>query len=107
LVEQWAAMAHTHQFPHTDYVERRASEWIARLNADDVSEDDRVRFDAWLQAHPLHARVYNDMCYTWQRLTAIGPLVRAVALSEPAMNRAHQHGARSLRWFLRLLRRRT
>ena len=49
-------MAEVHRIPDMDQVERQASEWIARLNADDVSADDRARFEVWRSAHPLHAR---------------------------------------------------
>jgi transmembrane sensor len=36
-----------------------AASWVVRLQADDVSEDDALAFDAWLAAAPAHARVYD------------------------------------------------
>lgn len=53
-----------------DEAEREASEWIARLNADDISPDDRVRFEAWRKLHPRHARAYDELSATWRELTA-------------------------------------
>jgi transmembrane sensor len=70
-----------HRLPDVTQVEREASEWIARLNADDVSADDRTRFEAWHAAHPLHARAYVDLSGTWKQFTAAGPFVRAVSFA--------------------------
>ena len=54
-------MLKVHRLPDMDRIEREASEWIARLNADDVSTGDRVRFDEWRDAHSLHARTYDEL----------------------------------------------
>lgn len=56
-----------------DSAEHQASEWIARLNADDVSPDDGVRFEAWRKLHPRHARAYDELSATWRALTAGRP----------------------------------
>ena len=87
-------MADEHRLPRVEQVEREASEWVARLNADDVSADDRARFDAWRRAHALHARVYAAMCETWGRFTAAGPIVRAVAFAELMSEAAKMHTPR-------------
>lgn len=97
-------MAEAHRLPDTDHVEREASKWIARLNADDVSDDDRAHCDAWRGAHPGHARTYDAMCETWGRFTASGPLVRAVAFGESLSEAAQDH-AGPLRWLFAFLRR--
>jgi transmembrane sensor len=91
-------MADVHQLPPMTQVEREASEWIARLNADEVSAEDRKRFEAWRAAHTLHARAYEELKGTWQQFTAAGPLVRAVSFAE-SMNTAGRHVPRR-RWAL-------
>jgi transmembrane sensor len=73
-------MAEIHPLPSIEDAEREASEWIARLNADDVTAEDRANFEAWRQAHPRHARSYEELSATWQQLQRTGRLVRAVSL---------------------------
>jgi ferric-dicitrate binding protein FerR (iron transport regulator) len=97
-------MAEAHHLPDTDRVEHEASEWIARLNADDVSDDDRAQCEAWCTAHPWHARTYDEMSASWREFTAAGPLVRAVALGA-AMNEAVKERVPHLRWLYAILRR--
>jgi transmembrane sensor len=80
-------MAEVHRIPDRDKAELEASEWIARLNADDVSADDRASFEAWRSAHPQNARAYASLRATWQQLAQAGPLVRAVSLGH-ALNDA-------------------
>jgi ferric-dicitrate binding protein FerR (iron transport regulator) len=43
-------------------------EWIARINADDVSDDDRASFEQWRDSHPLHARNDAELYSTWWML---------------------------------------
>lgn len=90
-------MADVHQLPDTDEAERAASEWIARLNADDVTADDRARFETWRSAHPRHAREYDELSATWRELAEAGSLVRAVSFGD-AMNAAASPPRR--RWML-------
>ncbi len=75
-------MADVHRMPDSGEVERAASEWIARLNADDVSAQDRVRCVAWQNAHPMHSRAYEALSTTWQHCTAARPFVSAVSFAE-------------------------
>src|ERR1700733_7709886 len=75
-------MADVHRIPDASEAERVASEWIARLNADDVSADDRARFEAWRTAHPMYARAYEALSATWDQCTAARPIVRAVSFAE-------------------------
>jgi transmembrane sensor len=72
-------MSKVHLMPDQDRIEREASEWIARLNADDVSQDDHTRFKAWCEAHPSHARAYHRLSTTWRAFAVTGPVVRAVS----------------------------
>jgi transmembrane sensor len=83
-------MADIHRLPNIKEVERQASEWIARLNADDVSVEDRSRFEVWLRLHPLHARTYEELLGTWRQFTAAAPLTRAA----PAARSVERPGAR-------------
>jgi transmembrane sensor len=80
-------MAKVHRIPDRSEAEREASDWIARLNADDVSVEDRARFEIWRRAHPQHERAYESLSATWRELVESGPLVRAVAFGQ-AMNAA-------------------
>jgi len=75
-------VAELHQIPDPDKVQREASEWIARLNADEVSKEDREQFAAWRSAHPLHARAHDELNATWREFVAAGSVVRAVTFGE-------------------------
>lgn len=75
-------MADVYRIPDASEAERVASEWIARLNADDVSADDRARFEAWRTAHPAYARAYEALSATWDQCTAARPVVRAVSFAQ-------------------------
>jgi transmembrane sensor len=65
-------MADIHHLPTVRNVEQEASEWIARLNADDVTPDDRARFEVWRRAHPLHSQAFEDLSVTWHRFLKAG-----------------------------------
>jgi transmembrane sensor len=91
-------MADVHRFPDVREAEREASEWIARLDADDVSAEDRARFDAWRSAHPVHARAYEELAETWRQFKAAGPLVRAVSLAHSMNEAASAHERPGSRW---------
>ena len=86
-------MGEVHRLPNADDVQREASEWVVRLRAEDVTDDDRVRFDAWIGAHPCNAKAYAELSATWQELVKSGPLVRAVYFGQ-AMNAASAPPAR-------------
>jgi len=67
-------MADVHQLPTLRSVEQEASEWIARLEAEDVTPEDRVRFAAWLRANPQNSQAFEDVSATWRRFVKAGPL---------------------------------
>jgi len=90
-------MAELYQLSGRDEIEREASDWVARLNADDVSAEDRARFEAWRSAHPRHAQAYQELSRTWQELVRAGPLVRAVSFGQ-AMHAASQAPFPRRRW---------
>lgn len=72
-------MADIHRLPDIKEVEREASEWVARLDAEDVSAEDRARFEVWRHSHPLHARTYEELLGTWRELTAAAPLIQSAS----------------------------
>lgn len=80
-------MADVHHLPDERQVLQEASEWIARLSADDVTAEDRSKFETWRSAHPLHGRTFDDLTGTWNRFAAARPVVRAVAFGQ-SMNEA-------------------
>jgi transmembrane sensor len=89
-------MGKLHRLPSIVDIEHEASVWFARMHADDVSPQDRAGFDAWLAAHPRHAKSYAELSATWQELVKSAPLVRAVNFGQ-SMNAAAAPPARR-RW---------
>lgn len=75
-------MADIHRLPNERRVVQEASEWMARLHADDVTAEDRADFEAWRNAHPLHRRTFDQLTGTWNRFAAARPLVSAVAFGQ-------------------------
>jgi transmembrane sensor len=67
------------------------------LNADDVSAEDRARFEAWRAAHPMYARAYEALSATWDQFTAVRPVLQAVtfaqSMSEAAESPRRRHRA--------------
>ena len=90
-------MGDVHRLTSSGDAEREASAWFARMNADDVTDDDRTRFEAWLHAHSCNARAYGALSATWQELVESGPLVRAVNFGQ-VMNAASKSPAPRRRW---------
>lgn len=86
-------MSDVHHLPGAEEARQQASEWIARLQADDASAEDRARFAAWRQAHPCNARAYEELMATWRQLASAGRTVRAVSFGN-AMQAATQAGRR-------------
>ena len=50
---------------------KQSSEWVARLNADDVSEEDREAFEQWRSSDPSHAVAYEEITSTWLVFTSL------------------------------------
>jgi len=91
-------MADIYRLPDERQVFKEASEWMARLQADDVTAVDRARFETWRSAHPLHRRTFDELAGTWNRFAAARPLVAAVTFGQ-SMNetaaRAEAHRSRT------------
>lgn len=45
-----------------------ASYWLARLQAEDIDEEDLRRFSAWREADPAHSETYDRFQNQWDRL---------------------------------------
>lgn len=86
-------MADVHQLPTLRKIEQEASEWIARLEADDVTPEDRARFEAWRRAHPLNSQAFEDVSSSWQRFVKAGPLANSAPV-EVAVESGSQRGNR-------------
>jgi transmembrane sensor len=86
-------MGNLHWLPRPEQTEREASAWFARLGADDATADDRAAFERWRDAHPYHAKVFEEMSATWQQIAKSGSLVRAVNFGQ-SMNAAAQPATR-------------
>jgi len=78
-------MGDVHRLPSVRNVKQEASDWIARLNADEVTAEDRARFDAWRRADPVNSQVFEELSQTWRRFVQAGSLVRA-AVGEPSVD---------------------
>ena len=53
--------------------ERTAAEWIARLNADDVSAQDAIVFRQWLTANPEQAERFERATDLWDMVPGTAP----------------------------------
>jgi transmembrane sensor len=90
-------MGEVHRLPNPEDTEREASDWFARMNADDVTADDHARFEAWLRASSCNENAYAELDTTWKELVRSGPLVRAVYFGQ-LMNAASARSGRSRHW---------
>jgi transmembrane sensor len=67
-----------------DAITDAAAHWCMRLHAEDCTEQERLAFEQWLDAHPLHAIEYEAMLEIWEVAgdlprpeTTVVPMVRA------------------------------
>ena len=86
-------MGEVHSLPNPEDTEREASDWFARMNADDVTADDHARFETWLRAHSCNEKAYAELTATWKELVKSGPLVRAVHFGQVMNAASAQVGA--------------
>ncbi len=82
-------MADVHQLQTVKKAEEEASHWIARLDADDVSAEDRAAVELWRRAHPLNARAFEELSTTWRRfLSAAASAQHARAAGDSGLSGA-------------------
>ena len=61
--------------PAQDPVYLAALEWLARLNDEDATEQDRRAFASWLDADSAHPAAYARAQALWNRFDAVRPAV--------------------------------
>lgn len=63
---------------HADEIERRAAEWVARLDGMPLSEPEQGALRAWLGQDPEHRAAFEEASSTWRELALLrhdpGPL---------------------------------
>jgi transmembrane sensor len=62
----------------TESIDEIASRWLARLDREDASAEDRAAFETWRAADPRHAASYARIEAVWNRILRI-PALRAGA----------------------------
>lgn len=73
-------MSDVHSLRSRESIRVEASGWIARLEADDVSEADRRALQEWLSASSANRSAFEAMRRTWHRLDALGCLASDVPI---------------------------
>lgn len=64
-MEEWTG------FSVPEPILEEASQWIAKLDAKHVSEQDRIAFTVWLASDPLHQTGYGELSDLWARSSVI------------------------------------
>lgn len=80
--------------PVSDLVADQAAEWLTVLMADDVSDEDRQRWQQWREAHPDHERVWRHIEAVTGRLKKLQPEAAYKALSAYADSAPHSPARR-------------
>lgn len=57
-------------------IEAEAAAWVARLDAGNLSANDRDKFKAWLEADALHYRVFCACIALWSEADIFRELVQ-------------------------------
>ena len=66
-----------------DAITDAAAQWCMRLHASDCTAQERIAFEHWRDAHPLHAFEYEAMLEIWEvagdlhRPDAVDPIARS------------------------------
>ena len=67
-------------------IEQQAADWLARRDARPLSDADKVAFEEWLAASPIHKVEFLRMEYAWEeslRLKALGAGVQSDEVPQP------------------------
>lgn len=64
-------------------VPRSAAEWVARLHADTLTSDDKIRFDEWMASDPAHEVEFRAHAAVWDGVGDLAgdPEARAMLLA--------------------------
>lgn len=68
----------------------QAAEWLVKLNASDISDEDRLACEQWRSAHPEHALAWARVELLMNTLGSVPP-----KLAMPTLNRPHSDGRRA------------
>lgn len=75
----------------------QASDWIARLQGDDLSEADGLAFDSWLGAAPDNALAYDQALEVWN---ALGESSHDIVRELTSLERRRAQQAHGRRWLV-------
>lgn len=75
----------------------QASDWIARLQADDLTEADGLAFDSWLGATPDNVRAYDQALGVWN---ALGESSHDIVRELASLERRRARQALGRRWLV-------
>lgn len=79
-------------------VRAECREWLTLIHSGEVSDADRARFSAWLQADPQHERAYARLQSLWDEIGELHQLADLESVP-PSRVRAHpQSGWRRASW---------
>lgn len=67
-------MSNVSQLPIPASADDEASEWLVKLDADDVSPDDQAEFQQWLTGGPHRQRAFDRLNRDWQMLDELSAL---------------------------------
>lgn len=56
-------------------IKAAAAEWVIRLGADNVTPDDRLRFEHWFSSDARHRDAFNFANRTWEDLTGLKKII--------------------------------
>ena len=84
----------SHPILGCDIVCVEAGNPFACLNADDVTPEDRVRFETWKSADPLNSRTFEDLSGTLRRFLRAGQAARMATASHTTQAEPQRHKRR-------------
>ena len=59
------------EFPDTKTVDTQASEWLAKLDAEQPSTQDLAAFKQWVNADPAHRRAFEELVEFWDEMNIL------------------------------------
>lgn len=64
-MEEWTG------FSVPEPILEEASQWIVKLDTNDITEQQRICFTVWLASDPLHQTAYAELSDLWARTSVI------------------------------------
>ncbi len=83
---------------HRDLAE--ASAWLARLQREDVAEQDGLEFEAWLAAAPGNRAAYTQALALWHEFELAAPLVQDELAAIQRRDTLRMRGGSTRRWWM-------